>query len=263
MRARSAEGGGVAVGFLQVRQSLLVQLHGVPGQPALDLPISPLKSAAQKWRYQCHPSRLITHRLVLDVFFSFFFFYTQMHLNTHRCPDYWHFLFVCAPCDSRGCQPLMQDEKHIKKNKTKILQPTVLLFFHAAARVLEAGWMNSMLTISKADVQFPFPGKVIHLSTDNNFRPLARRKRLLQSSAKSLVFQSHSCFSSACFTSSRSVFSSERSFKREKLALHFSFLSTRARKWYIWQCCWWFALTIWLNPEHGRLHSNSRPKKDW
>lgn len=48
MRARSAEGGGVAVGFLQVRQSLLVQLHGVPGQPALDLPISPLKPAAQK-----------------------------------------------------------------------------------------------------------------------------------------------------------------------------------------------------------------------
>lgn len=55
---------------------------------------------------------------------------------------------------------------------------------------------------------------------------------------RSLWFFNHkACFSSACFTSSRSVFSSERSFKREKLALHFSFLSTRGRELYIWQCC--------------------------
>lgn len=107
MRARSAEGGGVAVGFLQVRQSLLVQLHGVPGQPALDLPISPLKSAAQKWRYQCHRSRLITHRLVLDDFFLHT--YAPEHSSPPRL-----LTFVCAPCDSRGCQPLMQDEKHKK-----------------------------------------------------------------------------------------------------------------------------------------------------
>lgn len=194
-------------------------------------------------------------------FFLLFFFYTQMNLNTHRRPDCWLFLFVCAPCDSRGCQPLMQDKKHKKTKKTKILQPTVCCQSFGS-------WLNefrvNMSKISKADVQFPFPGKVIHLSTDNNFRPLARRKRLLQSSAKSLAFQSQKlCFSSACFTSSRSVFSSERSFKREKRALHFSFLSTRARKLYIWQCCWWFDPTIWLNPEHSRLHSNWLQKKDW
>lgn len=82
MHARSAERGGVAVGFLQVRQSLLVQLHGVPGQPALDLPIPPLKPAAQKWRDQRHLSSLITHRLVLAVSLLFSFLLTHKHTWT-------------------------------------------------------------------------------------------------------------------------------------------------------------------------------------
>lgn len=33
-----------------------------------------------------------------------------------------------------------------------------------------------MSKISKADVQFPLPGKVIHLSTDNNFRPFGEKE---------------------------------------------------------------------------------------
>lgn len=43
MHARSAEGSRVAVGLLQVGQRLLVQLHGVPGEPALQLAASPVK----------------------------------------------------------------------------------------------------------------------------------------------------------------------------------------------------------------------------
>lgn len=46
MHARSAEGGGVAVGLLQVGQSLFVQLHGISGKPALYLATSQLKPAA-------------------------------------------------------------------------------------------------------------------------------------------------------------------------------------------------------------------------
>lgn len=43
VHARSAEGSRVAVGLLQVRQGLLVQLHGVPGEPAFQLAISPME----------------------------------------------------------------------------------------------------------------------------------------------------------------------------------------------------------------------------
>lgn len=46
MHACSAEGGRVAVGFLQVRQGLFVQLHGISGKPAFYLTASQMKPAA-------------------------------------------------------------------------------------------------------------------------------------------------------------------------------------------------------------------------
>lgn len=50
MHACSAEGGCVAVGFLQVRQGLFVQLHGISGKPAFYLTASQMKPAAQTHR---------------------------------------------------------------------------------------------------------------------------------------------------------------------------------------------------------------------
>lgn len=47
MHPCSAEGGSVAVGFLQVRQGLFVQLHGISGKPAFYLTTSQMKPAAQ------------------------------------------------------------------------------------------------------------------------------------------------------------------------------------------------------------------------
>lgn len=46
VHAGSAEGSCVAVGFLQVRQCLFVQLHGIFGEPAFDLLTSQMKPAA-------------------------------------------------------------------------------------------------------------------------------------------------------------------------------------------------------------------------
>lgn len=43
VHARSAEGSRVAVGLLQVGQGLLVQLHGIPGEPAFQLATPPVK----------------------------------------------------------------------------------------------------------------------------------------------------------------------------------------------------------------------------
>lgn len=50
MHACSAEGGRVAVGFLQVRQGLFVQLHGISGKPAFYLLTSQMKPAARTHR---------------------------------------------------------------------------------------------------------------------------------------------------------------------------------------------------------------------
>lgn len=47
VHARSTEGGRVAVGLLQVRQGLFVQLHGISGKPALHLTTSQMKAAAR------------------------------------------------------------------------------------------------------------------------------------------------------------------------------------------------------------------------
>ncbi len=50
MHACSAEGGRVAVSFLQVRQGLFVQLHGISGKPAFYLTASQMKPAARTHR---------------------------------------------------------------------------------------------------------------------------------------------------------------------------------------------------------------------
>lgn len=268
MHARSAEGGGVAVGFLQVRQSLLVQLHGVPGQPALDLPIPPLKPAAQKWRDQCHLSSLLTHRLVLAVSLLFFsFFNTQTHLNTHHRPHCWFFLLVCAPRDSRGCQPLIQDKKH-KKKKKKYSNVVVL----SCSCQSFGSWLNEFrvnMSVHRMDERKHQKPTCNFLSQAKSFiwapvttsDPWREGSDYFRARRSLCSFNHKACFSSACFTRSRSVFWSERSFKLKDWPFA-SLLSTRARKLNIWQCCWWFALTIWFIPEHGRLHLNWLQNKD-
>lgn len=47
VHARSAEGSRVAVRLLQVRQGLLVQLHGISGKPTFELATPPMKPFAR------------------------------------------------------------------------------------------------------------------------------------------------------------------------------------------------------------------------
>lgn len=63
-----------------------------------------------------------------------FFFYTQMHTNTHHPADF--SLFIYAPCDSWGCESFVQGKKRAK------IQPTVFVVLSCCSLYLGNVWMN-------------------------------------------------------------------------------------------------------------------------